>query len=45
VPLDGRAVLDLATGELVAATAVADGLEWRGTIPPRDVRVLRIRPR
>jgi hypothetical protein len=43
VPLDGREVEDLVAGGRTGATAVADGLEWRGTIPPRDVRVLRIR--
>ena len=32
-------------GEAVEAKPTADGFEWRGTIPPRDVRVLRIRPR
>ena len=42
VPLDGRAVEEMATGEAVAARPTADGFEWRGTIPPRDVRVLRI---
>ena len=42
VPLAGRAVDDIASGEPVAVNATADGFEWRGTIPPRDVRVLRI---
>ena len=42
VPLDGRVVEDLVHGGPAGATAVADGLEWRGTIGPRDVRVLRI---
>jgi len=43
VPLDGRVVEDLVSGGPAGATAVADGIEWRGTIGPRDVRVLRIR--
>ena len=42
VPLDGRAVEDIASGEAVAVQPTAGGFEWRGTIPPRDVRVLRI---
>ncbi len=45
VPLDGRLVEEIATGEPVEAKPTASGLVWRGTIPPRDVRVLRIRPR
>jgi beta-galactosidase len=45
VPLDGRAVEEIARGEVVEAKPTADGFEWRGTIPPHDVRVLRIRPR
>jgi hypothetical protein len=44
VPLDGRIVEDLASGGAVAVTGTADGFEWRGTIGPRDVKVLRIRP-
>jgi len=40
---DGRVVEDLVGGSPAGATPVADGLEWRGTIPPRDVRVLRVR--
>ena len=43
VPLDGRVVEEIASGEAVAVQPKADGFEWRGTIPPRDVRVLRIR--
>ena len=43
LPLDGRVVEEIARGEAVAAHPTADGFEWRGTIPPRDVRVLRIR--
>jgi len=42
VPLDGRVIEDLVSGGPVGASTVADGLEWRGTIGPRDVRVLRI---
>ena len=45
VPLGGRTVEDLVAGGAAAATAVADGLQWRGRVPPRDVLVLRIRPR
>jgi beta-galactosidase len=41
----GRRVEDLSTGEATKTRAVADGFEWRATIPPRDVRVLRVRPR
>ena len=40
VPLAGRVVEEIASGEAVAAKPTADGFEWRGTIPPRDVRVL-----
>ena len=42
LPLDGRAVEDLVSGAAVAVTPTTDGFEWRGRIPPRDVRVLRI---
>jgi beta-galactosidase len=45
VPVDGRVVEEIAKGEAVEAKPTADGLAWRGSIPPRDVRVLRIRPR
>jgi beta-galactosidase len=45
VPLEGGIVEDLVNGGAVAAAVGPDGLEWRGTIPPRDVRVLRVRPR
>jgi hypothetical protein len=38
-------VEDIASGEALAVKATGDGFEWRGTIPPRDVRVLRIQPR
>ena len=43
VPLDGRTVFDLGSGEAAAVAPATGGFEWRGTIPPRDVRVLRIR--
>jgi beta-galactosidase len=43
LPLDGRVVEEIAGGEAVAVQPTAEGFEWRGTIPPRDVRVLRIR--
>jgi beta-galactosidase len=43
VPLAGRAVVDLASAQAVPVTPAPDGFEWRATIPPRDVRVLRIR--
>jgi hypothetical protein len=43
VPLAGRRVFDLASGDRVAVSATADGFDWRATIPPQDVRVLRIR--
>jgi hypothetical protein len=42
---EGRVVEDLVAGGPAGARAVADGFEWRGTIPPRDGRVMRIRPR
>jgi beta-galactosidase len=44
VPLAGREVVDLASGEPAAVTATAGGFEWKATIPPLDVRVLRVRP-
>ena len=43
LPLEGRTVHDLVSGEAVAVTPATDGFEWRTTIDPRDVRVLRIR--
>ena len=43
LPLDGRTVHDVVSGEAVAITPATDGFEWRATIGPRDVRVLRIR--
>ena len=43
VPLAGRTVRDLGSGEAVAFTPTTDGFEWRATIAPRDVRVLQIR--
>lgn len=45
VPLDGRVVEEIAKGEAVEVKPTAAGLEWRGTIAPRDVRVLRVHPR
>jgi beta-galactosidase len=45
LPAHGRTVEDLATAEPTATRAVADGFEWRATIPPRGVRVLRVRSR
>jgi hypothetical protein len=42
VPLAGRVVEEIARGEAAAVQPTADGFEWRGTIPPRDVRVLRV---
>jgi beta-galactosidase len=44
LPLAGRTVVDLASGQAVPVTPAPDGFEWRATIPPLDVRVLRIRP-
>jgi beta-galactosidase len=41
VPLEGRTVEDLLTGGPVETTSVADGFTWRGTIPPRDIAILR----
>jgi beta-galactosidase len=43
IPLAGRSVVDLASGEPLPVTPASDGFQWRGTIPPRDVRVLRVR--
>jgi beta-galactosidase len=43
IPRAGRTVVDIASGETVAVTPSTDGFEWTATIPPRDVRVLRIR--
>jgi beta-galactosidase len=45
LPLAGRRVEDLATGARVDVAPSAGGFAWRGTIAPRDVRVLRVRPR
>jgi hypothetical protein len=44
IPLAGRSVVDLVGGQAVPVTPAPDGFEWRATIPPLDVRVLRIRP-
>jgi beta-galactosidase len=43
--LEKSRVTDLLTGAPVDVRQVAGGLEWRGTLPPRDVRVLRVSPR
>lgn len=45
LPLAGRVVEDLASGRPVAASPDAGTFAWQGTLPARDVRVLRIRPR
>ena len=45
LPLLGRSVHDLASGDAVAVAAVADGFEWRETLPPNAVRVLRVSDR
>jgi beta-galactosidase len=45
LPLAGRAVEDLVGGAPLAVTETAAGFEWKGTLPPRDVKVLRVRPR
>ncbi len=43
LPLGGREVVEITTDEKVAVEATPDGFSWRGTIPPRDVLVLRVR--
>jgi hypothetical protein len=45
LPLAGRVVEEISGGEPVAVKPTPDGLEWRGTIPSRDVRVLWIHAR
>jgi hypothetical protein len=45
VSLDGRVVEEISGGEAAAVESSADGFAWEATIPPRDVRVLRVRPR
>jgi beta-galactosidase len=45
LPLAGHVVEEITKGEAVVAKPEAHGLAWQGSIPPRDVRVLRIRPR
>jgi hypothetical protein len=45
LPLEGRVVEEISSGEAVEVEPTAEGLVWRGRIPPRDVRVLRVRPR
>jgi beta-galactosidase len=44
LPLAGRRVVDLVTGQPVVVTETPGGFEWRGRIPPRDVVVLRLGP-
>jgi len=41
-PLAGRVGEDLVEGTAVALSATPDGFCWQGTVPPRDVRVLRV---
>jgi beta-galactosidase len=43
-PEPGR-VRDLVTGEAISVRRTGLGLEWRGTVPGRDVKVLRVSPR
>jgi beta-galactosidase len=43
LPRAGRSVHDLLSGEAASVTATASGVEWRGTLPARDVRVLHVR--
>jgi beta-galactosidase len=43
LPLAGRAVVDLASGEAVKVTGTPDGFEWQATLEARDVRVLLLR--
>jgi hypothetical protein len=42
VPLAGRSVRDLASGEAVSVTAVPAGFVWRTTLPALEVRVLHV---
>jgi hypothetical protein len=42
VPLEGRTVEDLVAGRPAEVTATADGFAWRGTIPARDLVILRV---
>ena len=44
VPEPSR-VTDLVSGAAVDVRLGSTGLQWRGTVPPRDVRVLRVSPR
>jgi beta-galactosidase len=44
IPLAGRTVVDLASGQAVPVTPTPDGFAWQAEVPPLDVRVLRIRP-
>lgn len=43
LPLAGRSVHDLVSGQAVTVTAAGDGFEWREALPPREVRVLHVR--
>ena len=43
LPLGGREVVEITKDEKAAVEATADGFSWHGTIPPRDVLVLRVR--
>jgi hypothetical protein len=43
LPLAGRVTEDLVTGQPVAVSATADGFEWKGTLGPKSVRVIRVR--
>jgi hypothetical protein len=40
VPLAGRSVRDLASGQPVPVSPAAEGFEWRESLGPREVRVL-----
>ena len=43
LPLAGRSVQDLVSGDAMSVTALADGFEWRATLSALDVRVLHVR--
>jgi beta-galactosidase GanA len=43
LPLAGRTVRDLVSGDGVNVTAAADGIEWRASVPALDVQVLHVR--
>ena len=40
IPLQGRSVRDLVSGQAVSVNPLADGFEWRESLPARDARVL-----